>query len=94
MYNTGEIKVGKVEKTAHQYRILMKRSMLWCLCFQMIDGSLTELGCVIRDQSKAQTITAHLEQFLSRYSAATGHINITNMYTCVNTCMTDPVFQL
>nr|XP_046229949.1 tumor necrosis factor alpha-induced protein 2-like isoform X2 [Scatophagus argus] len=34
---------------------------------QMINSSLTELSCVIRDQSKAQRITAHLENFLSSY---------------------------
>ncbi len=36
------------------------------LCFQVMDTSLTEFGCVIRDQNKAQRITAHLESFLAR----------------------------
>ncbi|XP_026196966.1 tumor necrosis factor alpha-induced protein 2-like isoform X3 [Anabas testudineus] len=34
---------------------------------QMIDGPLTELKCVIRDQSKAQRIIVHLEHFFSSY---------------------------
>ncbi|KAG7508795.1 tumor necrosis factor alpha-induced protein 2-like isoform X3 [Solea senegalensis] len=34
---------------------------------QVIDSFLTEFGCVIRDQSKTQRITAHLESFLSSY---------------------------
>ncbi|KAM8725300.1 tumor necrosis factor alpha-induced protein 2-like isoform 2-T2 [Acanthopagrus schlegelii] len=34
---------------------------------QVMDSSLNELSCVIRDQSKAQRITAHLEIFLSSY---------------------------
>lgn len=38
----------------------------WCLCSQVIDSSLTEFSCVIRDQNKAQRITAHLESFLAR----------------------------
>ncbi|XP_078029734.1 tumor necrosis factor alpha-induced protein 2a isoform X2 [Epinephelus lanceolatus] len=33
---------------------------------QVINSSLTELNCVVRDQRKAQRITAHLESFLSR----------------------------
>lgn len=32
----------------------------------MIDGSLTELSCVIRDQSKVERLKVHLEHFLSR----------------------------
>ncbi|XP_042370775.1 exocyst complex component 3-like protein 2, partial [Plectropomus leopardus] len=35
--------------------------------FQVMDSSLTELRCVIRDPTKAQRITAHLESFLSSY---------------------------
>ncbi|KAF3703282.1 Tumor necrosis factor alpha-induced protein 2 [Channa argus] len=34
---------------------------------QIIQGSLTEFSCVIRDQSKAERITVHLENFLSSY---------------------------
>ncbi|TMS12683.1 Tumor necrosis factor alpha-induced protein 2 [Larimichthys crocea] len=34
---------------------------------RVIDGSLTEFSPVIRDQSKAQRITVHLESFLSSY---------------------------
>ncbi|XP_049913935.1 tumor necrosis factor alpha-induced protein 2a [Epinephelus moara] len=34
---------------------------------QVINSSLTELSCVVRDQRKAQRITAHLESFLSSY---------------------------
>ncbi|XP_029282154.1 tumor necrosis factor alpha-induced protein 2-like isoform X3 [Cottoperca gobio] len=34
---------------------------------QVLDSSLTELSCVIREQSNAQRITAHLENFLSSY---------------------------
>ncbi|XP_070782378.1 tumor necrosis factor alpha-induced protein 2a [Enoplosus armatus] len=34
---------------------------------QVIDSSLTEFSCVIRDQRKAQRITAHLENFLTSY---------------------------
>nr|XP_033505100.1 tumor necrosis factor alpha-induced protein 2a [Epinephelus lanceolatus] len=34
---------------------------------QVINSSLTELNCVVRDQRKAQRITAHLESFLSSY---------------------------
>ncbi|XP_041814844.1 tumor necrosis factor alpha-induced protein 2a isoform X2 [Chelmon rostratus] len=34
---------------------------------RIIDSSLTEFRCVIRDQTKAQRITAHLESFLSSY---------------------------
>lgn len=34
---------------------------------QVLDGSLNEFRCVIREQSKAERITAHLESFLSSY---------------------------
>lgn len=34
--------------------------------FQMIDASLTEFSRVIRDQQKAEGMTAHLEAFVSR----------------------------
>ncbi|KAL7388006.1 hypothetical protein ABVT39_005235 [Epinephelus coioides] len=34
---------------------------------QVINSFLTELSCVVRDQRKAQRITAHLESFLSSY---------------------------
>ena len=37
-----------------------------CLCFQVINSSVTEFHHVIRDQSKIQRITAHLERFLHR----------------------------
>lgn len=36
------------------------------LYFQVIDASLTEFSRVIRDQRKAEGITAHLEGFVSR----------------------------
>ncbi|XP_031694611.1 tumor necrosis factor alpha-induced protein 2-like isoform X1 [Anarrhichthys ocellatus] len=34
---------------------------------QVMNGSLMDFSCVIRDQSKAQKITAHLDSFLSSY---------------------------
>ncbi|XP_044024199.1 tumor necrosis factor alpha-induced protein 2a isoform X2 [Siniperca chuatsi] len=34
---------------------------------QVIDSSLTEFSCAIRDKSKAHRITAHLESFLTSY---------------------------
>lgn len=36
------------------------------VCLQMIDSSLSEFICVVRDQKKAERITAHLETFLCR----------------------------
>lgn len=36
------------------------------VCLQMIDSSLSEFTCVVRDQKKAERITAHLETFLCR----------------------------
>lgn len=40
--------------------------MFWCGCLQLMDSCLTELSGVIRDQTKAQKITSHLESFLCR----------------------------
>ncbi|XP_053193368.1 tumor necrosis factor alpha-induced protein 2-like [Scomber japonicus] len=37
---------------------------------QVIDGFLTEFRCVIGEQSKAERITAHLEDFLSSYKTS------------------------
>ncbi|KAF7644161.1 hypothetical protein LDENG_00226680 [Lucifuga dentata] len=37
---------------------------------QVVDSFLAEFSSVVRDQSKAQRLTAHLESFLSRYKKA------------------------
>ncbi|XP_045917031.1 tumor necrosis factor alpha-induced protein 2a isoform X2 [Micropterus dolomieu] len=54
---------GSTPELLDQYRF----SPLAVDVIQVIDGSLTEFSCVIRDQTTAQRITAHLEGFLTSY---------------------------
>ncbi|KAM3602653.1 uncharacterized protein V6R79_008243 [Siganus canaliculatus] len=54
---------GGAPEILDQYRF----SPLAVDCIQVMDNSLTEFRSVIRDERKAQSITAHLESFLGSY---------------------------
>ncbi|KAM7368457.1 hypothetical protein PAMP_014671 [Pampus punctatissimus] len=54
---------GKTPELIDQYYF----SPLAIDVIQMVDGSLADFRCVIRDQSKTERIIAHLESFLSSY---------------------------
>ncbi|XP_075993343.1 tumor necrosis factor alpha-induced protein 2-like isoform X2 [Genypterus blacodes] len=60
---------------------------------QVVDSFLTEFSCVVRDQNKAQRITACLESFLCRYKQAVeefvkgNHINVQSVMKANLVCV-------